>query len=260
MVLQLKSRRNIVFYVVYDFLGNEGSTYFETKPREFIVKQFQATETDSAEKILSREKKWLEILAGSESPVHVPKILLAQDDILVLEYLPGDNLCDVLNVTIDQSLAVLLGQWLAHFHNHFSKGSGSSTLLKGDVRLRNFIVQEGVLYGVDFESCHHGPFHEDVVEASAAILDTSPGIEDPLFVPVKLVLLQSFLSAYLDASTIPGARDMLADHFKIDLVTNLLEMMNRREGSYTPIQSQAIAQFIERLETGIIRLLGDPLE
>ncbi|MDK2784841.1 MAG: hypothetical protein PWQ41_1843 [Bacillota bacterium] len=127
--------------------------------------------------------------------IAVPKPLaLLREDLLILEKVPGTNLCDVLNHTLEVTLARQLGAWLGELHIRFRQGE--ATFLKGDAILRNFLVGAGgKLYGLDWEESHEGDALSEVGEACASVLAT-----DPMFTPVKYRLVGELLAAYEEAA------------------------------------------------------------
>ncbi len=173
----------------------------------------------------SLEKDLLSKLYGSN--VLVPKILQQDKEFVILEYIDGQNLCDVLNSTLDPMYARILAEWFAKFHQAFPASNGVVTL-KGDARLRNFIVRDGQCYGLDFEESHEGSFVNEIAEAAGSIFDTNPGIEDPLFFPAKLMLISKFLKAYIAARHNDGVTKELRERFVPAFIQILKETADRR--------------------------------
>ncbi|HMF31879.1 MAG TPA: hypothetical protein VKK79_10710 [Candidatus Lokiarchaeia archaeon] len=233
--LKLKSRKNEVWLVTLQntpFPGHD----------QVIIKHFQ-TPNFAVE---------VEALATATS-VHVgaPSILYQGDNYLVLEFLPGPNLCDVVNSTLDSKYIQRLAEWLAAFHNA-SQQEGGTVLLKGDARLRNFISQDEVVYGLDFEEARQDFFVLDVAEAAGSIFDTSPGCEDPVFFPVKMKMVGEFLKSYENASTIPFVGEILRLHFIPQFVQDLRNTMKRRDYLETSLAFLTLNDFLVRLEAGEI--------
>jgi tRNA A-37 threonylcarbamoyl transferase component Bud32 len=231
--LRLASRKNRVWLVT---LRN---TPFDDHDR-IVVKQFQ-TENFSVEVAALKSA----LAAG----VGVPQILYAVEDCLVLEFLAGPNLCDIFNATLDAVYVQKLADWLAGFHNASYQEAGA-VLLKGDARLRNFIFHNGAVFGLDFEEAREDTFLYDVAEAAGSIFDTAPGIENPLFFPVKAKCVRDFLRAYESATTIPFAGEMLHEQFVQFFVQNIQETTRRRGYPETSAESLALQGFLRRLEAG----------
>jgi Ser/Thr protein kinase RdoA (MazF antagonist) len=110
---------------------------------------------------------------------------------LLMEYIPGENLCDLLNRRCLAEYADKLAGWYAAFHCCFSQ-PGGRTLVRGDSNLRNFVLrQDGTLYGVDFEEAAWGNPAQDIGQICASILDT-----EPMFTPAKAALCRRLIARY----------------------------------------------------------------
>ncbi len=110
---------------------------------------------------------------------------------LLMEYIPGENLCDRLNRSCLPEYADMLAAWFAHFHRCFGC-PGGITMLRGDANLRNFIVHpDGTLFGVDFEEAVPGESDRDIGQICASILDT-----EPAFTPAKAALCRRLIGRY----------------------------------------------------------------
>jgi hypothetical protein len=179
-VLQtFKSKKNKVFLV-------------EEKSHLYVLKVYN-------QKNAIRAKKEFDILHTAHSQgIKVPKPLFCWDgSAILLEYIPGESLCDVLNNSPSLDYAHLLASWYASFH--CSAGGGKENLfytVKGDSILRNFIYVKGAstrdcLYGVDFEEAGTGEPAVDIGEICASILNT-----DPMFSAYKISLCKETISAY----------------------------------------------------------------
>lgn len=135
------------------------------------------------------------ILKKGSSKLDIP-ILLEKDEnnnVLVLNYIMGENLCDVINSEETSSdekkrLMILLGRWFAQFHTHFK--TADQYRIRGDAILRNFILTDRI-YGVDFEESRFGKPVEDIATMCASILST-----DPMFTNEKIQLCRTFIDSY----------------------------------------------------------------
>ncbi len=208
---QLKSKKNDVL------LLSLGNTPFPQHDK-VIFKKYRTPGS-------SLERDMLSKLYGSN--VLVPKILQQDRDYVVLEYIDGQNLCDALNATLDPKYARMLAGWFAKFHQALPASNGVVTL-KGDARLRNFIVRDGQCYGLDFEDSHEGSFVNDIAEAAGSIFDTNPGIEDPLFFPAKLMLVSKFLQSYIESRQNDAATKELRNRFVPTFIQVLKASADRR--------------------------------
>jgi len=114
--------------------------------------------------------------------------------VLVMSYIVGENVCDLIN---DEKLSFeekprimdLLANWFVNFHTAFKSGEGFR--IRGDPSLRNFLLSKGRIYGVDFEESRMGKPVEDIAGVCASILST-----DPMFTDEKYQLCQRFLDSY----------------------------------------------------------------
>jgi len=137
-----------------------------------------------------------EILKKGSVELSIPVPLEKDDEnhVLVMSYIVGDNVCDLINdakVTFEDKtkIAEQLADWLVKFHSFFK--TEARFRLRGDPSLRNFIISRGHLYGVDFEESHEGKPVEDVAGTCGSILST-----DPMFTDEKFHLCEKFLEAY----------------------------------------------------------------
>jgi len=121
--------------------------------------------------------------------------------VLVMSYIVGENVCDLINdqrVPFEEKKQVidLLAEWLVKFHALFKSEEGFR--IRGDPSLRNFILSRGRIYGVDFEESRIGKPVEDVAGICGSILST-----DPMFTDEKYQLCQQFLDTYRRSVTWP---------------------------------------------------------
>lgn len=123
---------------------------------------------------------------------------------ILMEYIPGENLCDLLNERPSPKLARSLAEWYAAFHRAFTQADGK-VLLKGDSILRNFIWQPESLWGIDFEESRPGDPAEDIGEITCSILST-----DPMFTREKILLCRFLIDHYQRLAPLEGVEDALA--------------------------------------------------
>ena len=175
---RFKSKKNTVAYVI-----------FNGKPR--ILKWFAPGFTRQ----MGTESSTLE--KGS-SVLNMP-ILYEKDsdnNVLLMNYIMGENLCDVLNdeKTIfneNQRIMVLLAGWFARFHRYFK--TSDQFYIRGDSILRNFIISDHI-WGVDFEEFRAGKPVEDIAGMCSSILST-----DPMFTSEKFQLCKTFIKSYAES-------------------------------------------------------------
>ena len=142
----------------------------------------------------------------------VPYPLAFHGDYLVMEYLHGEG-CDVLiNKMFSAEAAEGIGRWLAMFHGRLATDFGRR--IRSDSVLSNFIMSDGVVYGIDLEDSATGDSMEDVGEIGASILGN-----EPFFTPIKFDLCTRMLRAYEQAAHMDvyeSSRMYIAKHLLLD--------------------------------------------
>jgi tRNA A-37 threonylcarbamoyl transferase component Bud32 len=118
----------------------------------------------------------------------------SENHVLVMSYILGQNVCDVLNDSqrpIEEKEKIMhhLADWFVRFHSHFKTEQGFQ--IRGDAIVRNFIENKGHIYGVDFEESRSGKPSEDLATLCGSLLST-----DPMFTDEKFDLCQIFLESY----------------------------------------------------------------
>ena len=172
---KFKSKKNKVAYVTID-----------GKPR--IIKWFVPG--------LKRQMKIeYNVLKKGSSKLKVPSIykIDEKNNVLVMNYISGENLCDLINdekttTSEKKRLMVLLTEWFFEFHNHFK--IDEQFHIRGDSTLRNFILTDRI-WGVDFEESRIGKVSEDIAGICSSILSTNP-----MFTSEKFELCKIFIDSY----------------------------------------------------------------
>jgi tRNA A-37 threonylcarbamoyl transferase component Bud32 len=118
----------------------------------------------------------------------------SDDNVLVMSYIMGENVCDNINKSgtvfeEKQKVVQLLADWFVRFHSFFKSEDGYR--LRGDATINNFILSRGRIWGVDFEESRIGKPGEDLATLCVSLLST-----DPMFTDEKFQLCQMFLDAY----------------------------------------------------------------
>lgn len=138
--------------------------------------------------------EYLALKEGS-TDLHMPFPYEMDEDnnVIIMSYIMGENLCDVLNDKITttsekQRLMILLAEWFVRFHAHFKTVDGFR--IRGDSTLRNFILADH-LWSVDFEESRMGKPVEDIAGLCTSILTT-----DPMFTGEKFQLCKQFIKSY----------------------------------------------------------------
>lgn len=162
----MRSRKNRVFRSV--LRGNQ-----------YVVKVFR-------EAWRERAQVEFEVLSECRNrgvPAPVPVALLG--DAVVMEYVEGDSVADVFDRSFSSSEAELdapqkalahsLASWLSTFHAAFA-----FRLARGDTILRNFVIAQNGIMGLDFEEAGEVDTIGDLGQLCASALMT-----DPSFTPAK---------------------------------------------------------------------------
>jgi tRNA A-37 threonylcarbamoyl transferase component Bud32 len=167
---RLKSRKNIVVHLTVR--SKELS-----KPLEVVAKMFVVDKFDIELRILN--SSWEKFLA-------VPKVIEARDGVILMDYISGEPLVDVLNRTFELLLIDKLAEWYYNYHR-------AHDMIKGDPRLRNFIYSNKQIYGVDYEESRPDSWILDIGGTAASLLDT-----DPIFDVRKRKMCWTLLDTYLN--------------------------------------------------------------
>lgn len=130
----------------------------------------------------------------SDVPMPFPITKDTENNVLVMSYIMGKNICDIINdlgVTLEEKekLVHLLVDWFVRFHAFFKTEDGFR--IRGDATLRNFILSKNQVWGVDFEESRIGTPSEDIATLCVSLLST-----DPMFTDEKFQLCQYFLDWY----------------------------------------------------------------
>jgi len=138
------------------------------------------------------EKQILE--SCQQNGLSVPEIIGAENGVILMYFLRGEPLVDLINRTFEPSLIDELAIWYHKFHESFNS-------IKGDPRLRNFLLCDDTLYGLDFEEAKPGHWILDIAGASASLLDTNP-INDSRKRAMVWQLLEKYLSLTNEERTV----------------------------------------------------------
>ena len=184
---RLKSRKNIV--VRLEIADSKTTTPLEAVAKMFVVDKFDIE---------------LQILESSlEKSLAVPEVIEAREGVILMEYITGEPLVDVLNRTFDASLIDMLAEWYYNYHR-------AHDMIKGDPRLRNFIHHNGQIYGVDYEESRPDSWILDIGGTAASLLDT-----DPIYDIRKRRMCWTFLDRYLnliDETRTPEIEDQFIEN------------------------------------------------
>ncbi len=215
---RLESRRNMVYFV-------KGLSPHSKTPKQFVAKLFNQPG-------IAHESYILREIKAHHIPV--PAVLGTTAEVMLLEYIDGENLCDLITTNPDPIYARLLAEWFSKYHTAFHR-EGKLVLVKGDARIRNFICAQSTLFGVDFEESHIGSFTLDLAEACASILDTHP-----IFTDEKLSFCRHFLETYMNYQKDRDLEDYIQE-ITVQLIEILHHVLKRR--GYPSELKNAIALF-----------------
>jgi len=117
-----------------------------------------------------------------------------ENNVLVMSYIIGKNVCDVMNdsqMTFEEKEKIVhqLADWFVRFHSFFK--TNDEFRIRGDASLRNFILRRSQIWGVDFEESRIGKPIEDLATLCGSLLST-----EPMFTDDKFKLCQIFLDTY----------------------------------------------------------------
>jgi len=137
-----------------------------SKRNEVVLRDGLVHKTVESPQAAALEASILRELRGRG--VAVPDVIARRGSLLVLEYLPGEPLPDLIERGgyDPEALAVALCGWFAAFYAAVPSGE-----LRGDVNGRNFLYDGVKISSVDFEERCHGPWARDAGRL-AAFLET----------------------------------------------------------------------------------------
>jgi len=211
-VSRLKSKKNAVLSLT---VSSTGTIIHTVVAKMFIAGQF-------TNELSVLKTSWAQGLA-------VPQVLEARDGVILMEFIPGEPFVDRINHTFEPHLIDKLAEWYYNYHKVHGK-------IKGDPRLRNFILNEDKIYGVDFEESCEAHWMVDIAGVCASLLDT-----DPIFDPRKQKLSWRFLEKYLTFIDLP--RDDIVDADFIATIADTLRQTSQWR------DDQRILELSEKIRT-----------
>jgi len=199
-VSRLKSKKNTVISLKITSTG--------TKLHTVVAKMFIAGRFRTELPIL--KASWAQGLA-------VPRVLEARDGVILMEYISGETFVDRINRTFEPHLIDKLAEWYYKYHQVHGQ-------IKGDPRLRNFIINNDQIFGVDFEESREDFWMVDIAGVCASLLDTNP-----IYDPRKRTLSWRFLEKYLSFHV--GPREKVYTDFTSTLANTLKQTAEWRKDS-----------------------------
>lgn len=174
----LFSRRNDVYLI---------TAVMPDKTTNNYVVKVKARPTANEEALLLR-------MLGN-SGIGVPQVLWNDARIILLEYLNGVLLTDLVQVAQtapgDDNWVEALAKWLWCLHSFMRIGQGFC-LCMPDLNLRNFIYKDGRFFGFDFEELVFARPERDLGGLCAYILNN-----DPMFAAYKYGLVKKLMLFYI---------------------------------------------------------------
>jgi tRNA A-37 threonylcarbamoyl transferase component Bud32 len=147
---RLKSKKNVVLRL--------GLDSYEERNTQLVAKLFVTGNYDLEVDIL--QKCYQENLT-------VPEVIDVDQGVILMSFIPGPTFTEKINQTFEPRLMKQLALWYHKYHT-------VTGMIKGDPRLRNFICENGILYGLDFEEARSDHWIADIAGASASLIDTRP--------------------------------------------------------------------------------------
>ena len=210
LVKNVKQYKDIIIQIDFDSKKNTVS-YVTVKGKPRVLKWYVPG-------LKSNMKREYDILKNASKELNVPNVyeMDEENNVLVLSYIIGENLCDLINdektsKSEKQTLIVLLSDWFSKFHQHYKKDN--EFRIRGDSTLRNFIFTDKI-WGVDFEESRVGKPVEDIACMCASILST-----DPMFTSEKFELCEKFIDSY--GKNVPWRLNDIADEISYALLERI---------------------------------------
>ena len=202
-------------HLIQESYGNDATPRvlerFQSKKNVVLHLSIPDSDQEFVTKIFVTEAFGKEVKILQDSFKHglsVPEVINARDDVLLMSYIPGPTLVDVINQSFSSGLMKDLAEWYFYFHSVHGE-------IKGDPRLRNFIYNTHGIFGVDFEETRQDHWILDIAGIAASIFDTNP-----IFDKRKHPLAWNLLEAYLDLRH--SKRDPAIDHLFIKTIAGTL--------------------------------------
>lgn len=170
-----KSKKNVVYKA--RCTKNDGNE------KEVVVKVYKGWPNSS-------QKELGMLLALREKGLTVPEVYHAGKNTIIMEYLDGHNLLDIIywreelaeninnhDCQANRRLIDDLFSWLHDFYKLAKEITGRSIIF-GDINLRNFVIANEKLYGLDFEDYCEGQVEKDAGRFCAFVLTYNPAFTD----------------------------------------------------------------------------------
>lgn len=156
-----------------------------------------------------QEALWLQELKASG--IKVPKVKWSNSDFIVMEYIKGLLLADLMErpeLIRQEQWLQSLAAWL--YHLHVSHRRAGQVLCVPDLNLRNFIYTGQEIVGLDFEEAVWDVPERDLGGLAAFILNS-----DPMFSNDKYEAVYRLIKSYNDLH--PIDREILREYFLLEM-------------------------------------------
>ncbi|OPY30219.1 MAG: putative bifunctional tRNA threonylcarbamoyladenosine biosynthesis protein [Methanocella sp. PtaU1.Bin125] len=204
--------------LVKKFASRKNSVYLvERENRPLVMKIFSSDRY---------KNEYCVLQAAYSAGVPVPRPVDQKGKAILMEYVDGPTVNDLIDREQRTDLVLDVASWLARFHRAFATGE-DEVLVKSDAIFKNFIVADRV-YGIDFELARWGRPEEDVGETISFLLDTAP-----MFTEDKYRLAYSFIKRYEAESGI------ILDNIEDSIAKSLIEAASFRPGQRELIYRKA---------------------
>ncbi|HHV18744.1 MAG TPA: hypothetical protein GXZ27_07785 [Thermoanaerobacterales bacterium] len=146
-----------------------------------------------------------------EHGLNVPQPYFFNQKYLIMDYIPGVLLCDLVE-TADMSWTEKIVEWFIAFHSTMEQ-EGTS-YVKKDVNLRNFVFFNDEFYGIDFEETSVGQPACDIGGLAAHILTNKPRFTQTKQKAVDMII-KSYCKAKGDVTPSDMAKCLWQELLKI---------------------------------------------
>ena len=200
----ISKKNDVSLYKIVDDRG---------KKQYVVIKKFKSD--DSYKNELDVYQRLISIQDKSKLIFNYPKLLGYNDKklLLALDYIKGHNILEKIEyyesincISKISEILIAVFEWLNQFYSVIDV-TGNEVL--GDVNLRNFIISENGIYGLDFENVKLGNRKSEMIQVLAFYM-----LYEPIKSDIKKKVVNLVRKKYLEQKI--GVHD-------IDMFSSLLE-------------------------------------
>ncbi len=182
IVKKFQSKRNLVFLI--EIKDKKGEV------KEYVLKDYKTC-------VVNKNTETYALKKLRENYLAVPKIYYEAEDFIIIEYIKGNTLLDIIEINekkqgegfdteynVDILYKVI--KWMNDFYG-ISKEIFNENIILGDINFRNFIITDKV-YGIDFENCKRGYAEVDGGRFCAYLITYNPAFSEWKMKLCKLVI------------------------------------------------------------------------